>query len=330
MTLANKAQTSTPSDSSPEGHPFPALAVEGLRVDVPFAGAIIEDVSLRVEPGTILGLVGESGSGKTTTALALLGYAQGGAHITHGTVSVAGQMIDVGNENVSRKLRGKLISYVPQNPGTALNPSSRIAQAVEEILHVHRRNESKGGTAGDALERVGLPSNADFLRRFPHQLSGGQQQRVCIASSLAGGPPVVVLDEPTTGLDVVTQAQVLKELVRLAKEEQVAMVYVTHDLAVVAQIADRIAVMYGGSIVEEGPAREVLTSPGHPYTAGLIRSIPDHLRPGMLRAMPGVAVGVGNRPSGCTFAPRCSLVTEACTTARPAPVLLNKGAHTVW
>jgi peptide/nickel transport system ATP-binding protein len=324
-THTHKTATKPVSELRPPG--ATALVVEGLRVDAPGGIPIVEDVSLHLEAGTILGVVGESGSGKTTMALALLGYTQGGARIAAGQVTVADTTMDLGSEKGARHLRGKLISYVPQNPGNALDPSSRIGAAIEEMIHARRADAEPQEALGAVMSRVGLPSGIEFRRRYPHQLSGGQQQRVCIAISLVGQPPVVVLDEPTTGLDVVTQARILEELIRLAKEQGVAMVYVTHDLAVVAQISDRIAVMYAGGIVEQGPARQVLGSPKHPYTRGLIRSIPDHLRPGALQPLPGVAVGIGDRPPGCAFEPRCSLSVNECSVAKVELLPVGFGDH---
>jgi peptide/nickel transport system ATP-binding protein len=210
------------------------------------------------------------------------------------------------------------VSYVPQNPGTSLNPSLRVASAIEDLIRAHRPDGASAGDGLSWLTKVQLPGTPEFGRRFPHQLSGGQQQRVCIACALACEPQVVVLDEPTTGLDVVTQALILKELVRLRDEFGISMIYVTHDLAVVAQIADRIAVMYAGRIVEQGPADQVLRRPRHPYTLGLLASIPDHLHPCVLKPMPGIAVGVGERPAGCAFAPRCSQKIEACLLEMPS------------
>ncbi len=169
-----------------------------------------------------------------------------------------------------------------------------------------------------ALQRVGLPAETMFARRYPHQLSGGQQQRVTIASALVCEPVAVVMDEPTTGLDVVTQARILEEVDRLRVESGLGVVYVSHDLAVVASIADRIAVMYAGRIVEDGPTAELLARPRHPYTRGLIASIPDHVAPRRIRGIPGVAVGVGERPAGCAFAPRCAQRVELCDRELPA------------
>jgi peptide/nickel transport system ATP-binding protein len=192
------------------------------------------------------------------------------------------------------------------------------------MLRRHARNGHTDGAVGAVLERVHLPGDRAFQRRFPHQLSGGQQQRVAIAIALVCTPPVVVMDEPTTGLDVITQAVILKEIDRLRSSgirgdgTGLAIVYVSHDLAVVAYIADRIAVMYAGRIVEEGPAAGVLARPRHPYTRGLVSSIPDHLTPRRLRGMPGVAVGVGERPTGCAFASRCPQHLDACDLSVPA------------
>jgi peptide/nickel transport system ATP-binding protein len=301
---------------APASSPGCALEVDGLRVAIRSGEPIVEDVSLAVAPGEILGIVGESGCGKTTTALALLGYARPGVRIEQGEIVVGGTRMPARDERAARRLRGRLVSYVPQDPGSALNPALRIGRAVEDMLDAHAGDREVRSVA-EALQAVQLPSSRDFARRFPHELSGGQQQRVSIAIALVCEPPVVVLDEPTTGLDVVTQARVLEEIERLRRERGLAMVYVTHDLAVVAQIADRIAVMYAGRVVEDGPAAAILASPRHPYTRGLVSSIPDHVRPRRLHGMPGVAVGIGERPDGCAFAPRCAQRVERCTVEAP-------------
>ena len=177
------------------------------------------------------------------------------------------------------------------------------------------------------LERVHLPSDRSFQRRFPHQLSGGQQQRLAIALALVCDPQLVVLDEPTTGLDVVTQARILAELGRLQRESSIALVYVSHDLAVVSSIADRVAVMYAGRIVEEGPTQAIVAAPRHPYSAGLISSVPDHVEPRRLVGIPGVAVGVADRPAGCAFAPRCELRISACEEQMPELVAVDDASR---
>jgi peptide/nickel transport system ATP-binding protein len=291
------------------------LELSGLRVSLASGAPIVDGVDLQLVPGEILGLVGESGSGKTTTALALLGYASAGARVAAGSLSVGGKPLRM--SEAMRASRFSVISYVPQDPGGALNPSLRIISALGDILKAHRAGPTDPDAAARHFERVGLASSREFSRRYPHQLSGGQQQRVCIALALSCDPAVIVLDEPTTGLDVVTQARILTELLRLRDEQGISMVYVTHDLAVVAQIADRIAVMYGGRIVEQGRAGEILRRPRHPYTRGLLMSIPDHLVVRALEPMPGIAVGVGERPPGCAFAPRCPHVTERCIAELP-------------
>ena len=280
----------------------PVLRVEGLSVELDSGEPIVEDVSLELRPGEVLGLVGESGSGKTTTALALLGFARRGARIAGGTVEIDGKPLTGRGEGVARALRGRLVSYVAQDPGAALNPSLRVGDLIGDMLQAHGGD---GGLVAGALASVHLPADAEFSRRFPHQLSGGQQQRVAIATALVCEPRVIVLDEPTTGLDVVTQGRILEEIDRLRRERSVAVVYVSHDLAVVATIADRIAVMYAGQVVEEGPTAAVVARPRHPYTRGLLASVPDVGQPRRIESIPGVAVGVGERPSGCAFAPRC-------------------------
>ncbi|HZB85517.1 MAG TPA: ABC transporter ATP-binding protein, partial [Gaiellaceae bacterium] len=237
------------------------LRADGLRVELHSGEAIVEDVSLELRAGEVLGLVGESGSGKTTTAVALLGFARRGARIAAGTVEVDGKAVTGRDERIVRALRGRLISYVAQDPGVALNPSLRVEDLIGDMVAAHGREAGAESPVVGALGSVHLPTDRGFARRFPHQLSGGQQQRVAIATALVCEPRVVVLDEPTTGLDVVTQARILAEIDRLRRERGVAVVYVSHDLAVVASIADRIAVMYAGRVVEEAPTAALLARP---------------------------------------------------------------------
>jgi peptide/nickel transport system ATP-binding protein len=295
----------------------PVIRVENLCLGLSSGEAVVQDVSFSVGSGEILGLVGESGSGKTTTALALLGYTRPGVVIRSGAIEVGGQEVIGRDAGSLRSLRGRVVSYVPQDPGGALNPSLRVGDAIMDVLRAHRSESASDDTVRSALERVELGSDPRFGRRYPHQLSGGQQQRVAIAMACVCGPPVAVLDEPTTGLDVLTQDRILTELSRLRSEEGMAMVYVTHDLAVVARMADRIVVMYAGRVVENGPVDEVISRPRHPYTRALVAAIPDVRRPRALQGIPGVAVGVGEWPPGCAFAPRCQFQEERCHAAVP-------------
>ncbi|MBK3565920.1 ABC transporter ATP-binding protein [Streptomyces sp. MBT62] len=296
----------------------PLLEVSGLRIALTSGTPIVDGVDLTLARGEILGIVGESGSGKTTTALALLGHAQRGARITGGSVRVAGREVLGLSRSERRDIRGKLISYVPQDAGQALNPSLRIADSVADVLRRHR--EPAPAAVLDLLGSVDLPATTEFGRRLPHQLSGGQQQRVTIAVSLACEPPVIVMDEPTSVLD---------EIKRLRAERGASLVYVSHDLAVVSQIADRVAVMYAGRIVEQGPTATLMERPRHPYTRGLLQSIPDHRRPARLLPMAGSAPGVEERPAGCAFAPRCPQSADDCRTTSPDLETLDDESHQV-
>jgi peptide/nickel transport system ATP-binding protein len=295
----------------------PLLRVENLSVGLEDGRRIVQDVSFTLAAGETFGLVGESGSGKTTTALALLGYARRGMRVTSGDVELRGEKVSLHDERAARKLRGRIVAHVPQDPATNLNPSLRIGQSVADVFRAHRPDDDVQTAVRRVLERVHLPSTGDFLRRYPHQLSGGQQQRVLIACALVCEPALLVLDEPTTGLDVVTQAHILDEIKQLHRERDLAMIYVSHDLAVISQIAERVAVMYGGLIVEEGPTSEVLARPRHPYTLGLASSIPDHtILHRRLHGIPGVAVG--GVQAGCPFEPRCAQRVDRCRTETPS------------
>jgi peptide/nickel transport system ATP-binding protein len=300
------------------------LRLDGMRVQLRAGPALIDGVTLDLHRGEIVCLVGESGSGKTTTALTAFGYCAPSLTISAGRIAVDGELLRSAADFA--RVRGRGVSFVPQNPATALNPSMRIADAIADTMRGRSADRVDRTTAAmELLGRVGLPTTPEFARRFPHQLSGGQQQRVCIAAALASRPTVVVLDEPTTGLDVVTQARILTELLRLRDEEQVAMLYVTHDLAVAAQLADRIVVLYGGHIVEEGPTEEVLRRPRHPYTRGLMAATPDHVTARVLEVMPGRPVDIAERPPGCAFAPRCQQKVAECETTFPTLELRAPG-----
>ena len=299
------------------------VLVSDLTVELTDGTPIVSDISLEIDPGELLGIVGESGSGKSTVALAMLGYAKPGGRIASGQVSIAGSRLDLEDEAANRQLRSVLVSFVPQDPGSALNPSRRIGKAISALLRHHRIERDPG----EILAIAELPGDAAFRVRYPHQLSGGQQQRVVIGLSMACRPEAIVFDEPTTGLDVVTQKRFLERIDRLRQQTGTSIAYVTHDLGVVANIAQQIAVMYAGRIVEHGPVEQVLGEPRHPYTRGLLQSIPDHREPQRVTSMPGVAVSVGERPGGCSFAPRCPQATDMCTEQAPEMVEIGPKHH---
>jgi peptide/nickel transport system ATP-binding protein len=296
----------------------PVLEVENLVVRSRAGATVLDGVSVKLAPGGSLGLVGESGSGKTTLAQAMLGYARPGLRIVSGSVRVLGTELVGRHERDLRPLRGRLVSYVPQDPASALNPAIRVGDQIREMLRAHLADRDASEAVVELLRRVELPTDRAFARRFAHQLSGGQQQRVAIALALSCAPPVIVLDEPTTGLDVLTQGLILDEIRRLARELDVALVYVSHDLAAVATVADRVAVMYAGNVLERGPTSIVTTQPRHPYTRGLVSSVPDHHNPRALSGIPGVAPDADNLPPGCPFEPRCEMRIDACATELPA------------
>ncbi|HYC82187.1 MAG TPA: ABC transporter ATP-binding protein [Solirubrobacterales bacterium] len=294
--------------------------VEGLRVEVAASGAeIVDQASFEVGEGEVVGLVGESGSGKTTTALALLGDARRGTRLAAGKVLVAGHDMRALSARQLRDVRGKVVSYVPQDPTVALNPGLRIDRQLGEVLDEHtdeaaaRRRER----IAQVLEEVRLPADRQFLRRYPHQLSGGQQQRVCIAMAFLLQPKLIVMDEPTTGLDVSTQAHVLRIIREMCQRHRASAVYVSHDLAVVASLAQRVVVMYAGRLVERGPAEAIFRQPAHPYTRKLIEAIPDLGEKTTLNSIPGKVPAPGERPSGCVFADRCDFAIERCREVVP-------------
>ncbi|MFF4985575.1 dipeptide ABC transporter ATP-binding protein [Streptosporangium saharense] len=308
----------------------PLLRVEGLRVALDIGPEVLSGVDLTLDLGEIVGLVGESGSGKTTLATALLGHARPGARITGGTVTVGDVEILGLRPRELRRVRGGLVGYVAQDPATALNPALRIGTQLAEMAAVHLRGREVTAEVGAALEAAGLPSDRAFLRRYPHQLSGGQQQRVLIALAFLPRPRLVVLDEPTTALDVTTQARVLASVREMCRDRGAAAVYVSHDLGVVRGLADRVAVMYAGRVVETAPLGALFSSvspPGarHPYTRGLLAASPDVAVRGAPRPIPGHAPSVTARPPGCAFAPRCAAADALCRTETPGQVEAGPG-----
>ncbi len=303
------------------------LDVTALRVELANGAAVVSDVSLSVTAGEILGLVGESGSGKSTVAAALLGHARAGAHIRGGQVRVGDVDLLALDAAALRRVRGPLVSHVAQDPAGSLNPLQRIGSHLHETLAVHEprlsRSEREARIAA-VLADVGLPSEHAFLQRFAHQLSGGQQQRVALALAFVLRPRLIVLDEPTTALDVSTQALVLATVRSLCRRHGVAAVYVSHDLAAVRLLADRVIVLYAGRIVEDAPLHDLFETPRHPYSQGLLAAVPDVAQRRALQPIAGQAPSPGHHAAGCAFAPRCPLQTAACQ--RQVPLLQTRAA----
>jgi len=303
---------------------LPALQVTGLAVEFPVERALVRAVagaSFSVMRGETVALVGESGSGKSVSALAIMGLVDPPGRVTDGEVRIGGQPVLGLREEQWRTLRGRKVAMVFQDPMTSLNPSHRIGRQVAEAIRVHDAAVSKSDAKARAaalLERVGIVPAAARARDYPHQLSGGQRQRVMIAMAIANQPDLLIADEPTTALDVTTQAQVLDLLRDLQREMGLALLLITHDLGVVAGIADRVVVMYAGRVVEEGTVDAIFRRAAHPYTRALLASVPrtGDAR-GALRAIVGSPPDPGERPPGCAFAPRCTLAEDRCRTKVP-------------
>src|SRR4051812_11025291 len=297
------------------------ITIEDLRIVLTARPGVdvVDDIDLVLRPGEVVGLVGESGSGKTTVGTALLGYTRPGAVIEDGHVVFEEKDVLHLPWQQVRQLRGEEIAYVPQDPAAALNPSIRIGKQIVELMELRGlgTTESRLQGARDGLAEVGLPADDEFLRRYSHQLSGGQVQRVALAMAFLPKPKVLVLDEPTTGLDVTTQGMVLQTMGELCRTYGVSALYVTHDLAVVANIADRVAVMYAGEIVELGPKESMFRQPSHPYTRALLDSIPHLSQARALTGIPGRTPAPGARPHGCRFHDRCAFVVDACKESVP-------------
>jgi peptide/nickel transport system ATP-binding protein len=302
---------------------LPLLKVDGLttRFRTPH-GAVtaVNDVSLELQPGRILGLVGESGSGKSVTALSLLNLVDKPGEVSTRAILFRGEPLHQASPARWSALRGDRIALVSQDPMMSLNPVIRIGDQLTETIRIHRRLSTADARriAIDALERVGIPAPVERMKAWPHELSGGMRQRVAIANALVNQPDLIIADEPTTALDVTIQAQILYEMKRLARDSGTALIWITHDLAVVKDLADELCVMYAGRIVERGPVAELIRAPRHPYTRGLLDSLPrGRSAGGRLTPIRGAAPPLSELPSGCAFAPRCPRAVAACAELPP-------------
>ena len=281
--------------------------------------SILRNVSTNIKKGETVGIVGESGSGKSTLALAMMGYIKQGLFPLKGECLFKSEDLLKMSSRQLEKIRGRKIAMIPQNAGQALTPNLKIGYQIDEALRLHTdlNKTDRNKKISELLNKVRLPSPETMAFRYPHELSGGQQQRVAVAMALAGKPDLLLLDEPTTGLDVTTQAHVLELLRFIAKDTGTSMIYVSHDLGAIAQVSDRIVVMYAGEIVLEGPARKILKEPIHPYTYGLLKSIPKLSLAGLPASMPGSQPQPGSINKGCSFYDRCNLATDHCKNNSP-------------
>ena len=303
------------------------LSVDHLTTVFDLAGGIapaVIDVSFHVNEGETLCLVGESGSGKSVTALSILRLVQRPGRIAGGKILFKGRDLLTLDEQEIQKVRGAQIALIFQEPMTALNPVFTIGNQIEETLMVHgiARGRAARDRAIELLEAVSIPDPQRRVRDYPHQLSGGLRQRALIALALACSPALVIADEPTTALDVTIQAQILDLLRDLKQRLGLALLLITHDLGVVAEMADRVAVMYAGRVVEEAPVRELFRDPRHPYTRGLLASMPGGTRGSKLQAIQGTVPPLGHLPPGCAFAPRCPHRFEPCDVAPPGVTVI--------
>jgi len=313
------------------------IDIAGLSVEFPFrsggarAGTLcaVDDVSLAVEEGEVLGIVGESGSGKSAAMLAALGLVPPPAKVTAARIAFAGTDLRTLSARSRRKILGRDLAMVFQDPAASLNPSFTIGFQLRETLHAHlslSRAES-GRRAMELLEQVGIGAAAERLDAYPHLLSGGMNQRVMIAMAIACNPRLLIADEPTTALDVTIAAQILDLLRQLRRERAMALILISHDMAVMERMAERVLVMYAGQIVEEQTAARLFAAPRHPYTAALLAARPEKAARGeRLRTIEGTVPGVHDRPQGCLFSPRCAYADEKCRTVPPPLEAVPGGA----
>ncbi|MBP8273863.1 MAG: ABC transporter ATP-binding protein [Acidobacteria bacterium] len=310
------------------------LDVSGLTTVFTLANgataAAVNDVSFTVGRGETVGLVGESGSGKSVTALSIIRLVQPPGRTTAGRIMFEGRDLATLDERAMRQVRGRRIGFVFQEPMIALNPVYTIGFQIRETLEVHglARGAAARRRAVELLDAVRVPDPARRADDYPHQLSGGLRQRAMIALALTAEPSLVIADEPTTALDVTVQAEILDLLRDMRRQFSLSLLLITHDLGVVAEMTDRVAVMYGGRVVERATTAELFSSPGHPYTQGLLACLPERAAGGRLTAIPGTVPPLGQWPTGCAFAPRCAHREPRCEAAVPALTPLS-AAHAV-
>jgi peptide/nickel transport system ATP-binding protein len=316
------------------------LEVRDLRIEFPTRHGplvAVDGISLAIAPGEILGVVGESGAGKSLTGTAIIGLLEPPGRIAAGEIRLEGERIDRLTHDAMRRIRGRRIGAIFQDPLTSLNPLYTIGAQLVETIRTHL-DVDQGGARDKALallREVGIPAPEARIDQYPHQFSGGMRQRVVIALALCAEPRLIIADEPTTALDVSIQAQIIQLLKRLARERGTAVMLITHDMGVIAETADRVAVMYAGRIVEIGPVREVVRAARHPYTAGLMGAIPKiGAGAGKHRArlvqIEGAMPRLNAIPSGCAFHPRCSSCFERCTRERPEPRPVGSNLAACW
>ena len=307
------------------------LEIENLTVEFPSAGPplrAVDSVSLHVEHGEVLGIVGESGSGKSVSMLALMGLIPYPGRFRAGRMAFDGHDLLALPDKERRKLTGKNVAMIFQEPATSLNPSFTVGFQIAETLRIHMKMDRKQARrrAIELLEQVGIPAPESRLSAYPHQLSGGMNQRVMIAMAIACNPKLLIADEPTTALDVTIQAQILDLLLSLQREYGMALILITHNMSVVAQVAERVMVMYCGQVMEERPAADLFASPQHPYTAALLAARPESRIGERLATIPGSVPSLLDRPKGCLFSPRCIYATPLTDTVRPELRAWSSGA----
>ena len=301
----------------------PVLEVKNLRIEFPTRRGVltaVDDVSFTIAPGEVLGVVGESGAGKSLTGAAIIGLLEPPGRIAGGEILLNGRRIDNLPYEALRKIRGREIGAIFQDPLTSLNPLYTIGRQLVETIQTHldMSETSARDRAVKLLEEVGIPAARERIDHYPHQFSGGMRQRVVIALALAAEPKVIIADEPTTALDVSIQAQIITLLKRLCRDHGTAVMLVTHDMGVIAETADRVAVMYAGRIAEIGPVADVIHKPQHPYTIGLMGSIPQfETQLDRLIQIDGAMPRLDSIPKGCAFNPRCTKAFDMCRTSRP-------------